>query len=94
MDVTREDVLRCARLAGLHLAEEEIAPLARDMARLLTHAQSLESLDLEGVEPTIHGLDRPLPRREDQPRPGLTREQALANAPESDQGHFRVPRAL
>jgi len=36
MDVTRDDVLRCARLTGLNLQEAEIEPLRRDMERLLT----------------------------------------------------------
>ncbi len=94
MDVTREDVLRCARLAGLSLAEEEIEPLRRDMARLLSQAEKLGQLPLEGIEPTLHGLERPLPRRDDEPREGLTQAQALANAPDTERGHFRVPKVL
>jgi len=92
MDVTREDVLRCAALTRLSLKEEEIEPLRRDMAQLLSHAQSLDTLDLEGVEPA--SLDRPLPRREDVPREGFTQAEALANAPRTDRGHFAVPRVL
>ena len=46
MDVTREDVLRCARLAHLRLAEEEIEPMRQAMAQVLTHAASLDELDL------------------------------------------------
>jgi aspartyl-tRNA(Asn)/glutamyl-tRNA(Gln) amidotransferase subunit C len=94
MDVTRADVLRCAQLAHLNLDEAEIEPLRRDLAEILSHAQSLDRLDLEGVEPTTHGLDLPLPRRADEPRPGLTPDQALANAPETDRGYFVVPRVL
>jgi len=94
MDVTREDVLRCARLTCLNLREEEIEPLRRDMEQLLTHAESLNSLDLEGVEPTTHGLELPQRRREDLILPSFTQSQALANAPDADQGHFRVPRVL
>lgn len=94
MDVTREDVLHCAQLAGLSLAEAEIEPLRRDMARLLSQAEKLGQLPLEGVEPTLHGLDLPLPRRADLDRPGLSQAQALANAPDAEQGHFRVPKVL
>lgn len=94
MEVTREDVLRCAELACLDLDEEEIEPLRRDMARILSHAQSLDSLDLEGVEPCTHGLDMALPRRADEPRPGFTQEEALANAPRADQGCFLVPKVM
>ena len=94
MDVTREDVLRCAALARLSLQEAEIEPLRLDMARLLSHAESLDALPLEGVEPWVRGLDLPLSRREDIPREGLTQAEALANAPESDRGHFVVPKVL
>ena len=94
MDVTREDVLRCAALAHLSLREEEVEPMRRAMARMLTHAASLDELPLDQVEPMLQALDRPLPRREDEPQEAFTRDQALANAPEQDRGHFVVPKVL
>lgn len=94
MEVTREDVLRCARLTDLSLQEEEIEPLRRDMAQLLSHAESLNGLDLEGVEPSIHGPDMALPRREDRARLGFDQAEALANAPDPDHGYFRVPKVI
>ena len=94
MEVTREDVLRCAKLAALSLREDEVEPMRLGMAQMLSHAQSLDALDLEGVEPTTHGLERPLPRRADEPRDSFTQAEALANAPEADRGLFRVPRVL
>ena len=92
MDVTRDDVLRCARLAHLSLREEEIEPLREAMTRLLSHAEALNELDLEGVEPMTHGLNIPLPRRADVVVDTFTQAQALANAPQADQGHFVVPK--
>lgn len=100
MEVTREDVLRCAALTRLSLQEEEIEPLRRDMERLLSHAESLGDLDLRDVEPRTHahahahGLDLPQARREDVARPGFTQAEALANAPEAERGFFVVPRVL
>ena len=94
MDVTREDVLRCAKLTNLSLAEAEIEPLRRDMERLLSQAEKLGQLPLEGVEPMLHGLDIPLPRRADLPGESLSQSDALANAPKSERGHFRVPKVL
>ncbi len=93
MDVTREDVLRCARLADLRLEEAEIEPMRHAMAQLLTHAQSLDALDLAGVEPTLHALPLALPRREDVEGECLSQAEALGNAPAAEQGHFRVPKA-
>ncbi len=94
MEVTREDVLRCARLTNLSLREEEIEPLRRDMTQLLSHAESLNSLSLEGVEPTIHGPGIVLLRREDRVLPGFSQAEALANAPDQARGHFRVPKVI
>jgi aspartyl-tRNA(Asn)/glutamyl-tRNA(Gln) amidotransferase subunit C len=94
MEVTREDVLRCAELAHLSLTEEEIEPMRRAMEDLLTHASSLNELNLEGVEPWPTGQESRLPRREDEAREGFTQEEALQNAPEADRGLFLVPKAL
>ncbi|HEY6009026.1 MAG TPA: Asp-tRNA(Asn)/Glu-tRNA(Gln) amidotransferase subunit GatC [Geobacteraceae bacterium] len=94
MDVTREDVLRCAALAHLSLREEEIEPMRVAMAGMLSHAASLDDLPLDDVEPMFQALAHPLPRREDEARDTFTQAQALANAPEQDRGHFVVPKVL
>ncbi len=94
MDVTREDVLRCARLAHLSLEESEVEPLREGMAQVLNHARSLDELDLEGVPPMLQGLVHALPRREDVVTPSLTQAQALSNAPASAHGQFQVPKVL
>jgi aspartyl-tRNA(Asn)/glutamyl-tRNA(Gln) amidotransferase subunit C len=94
MEVTRADVLRCAQLAHLNLEEAEIEPMRLAMTQMLSHAQSLDQLDLEGVEPSTHGMDLTLLRRPDEPAPGFTQEQALANAPQSSQGYFLVPKVM
>jgi aspartyl-tRNA(Asn)/glutamyl-tRNA(Gln) amidotransferase subunit C len=94
MEVTREDVLRCAQLAQLSLDPTEIEPMRQAMTQLLSHAESLNQLDLDGVEACTHGLDMALPRRPDEVRPGFTQDQALANAPQADQGYFLVPKVM
>jgi aspartyl-tRNA(Asn)/glutamyl-tRNA(Gln) amidotransferase subunit C len=94
MEVTREDVLRCAALAHLNLREEEVEPMRLAMARMLTHAASLDELPLDQIEPMLAGQGRALPRRADEPRDTFTQEQALANAPAQDRGFFVVPKVL
>jgi len=94
MEVTREDVLRCATLTQLSLKEEEIEPLRLAMEQMLSHAASLDELPLDQVEPMLAGLGRPLPRREDVVRESFTQTEALANAPAQDRGYFVVPRVL
>lgn len=94
MEVTRDDVLRCAKLARLNLREEEIEPLRGAMVQILTRAEKLAALDLEGVPPLLHALQAALPRREDEIGESLTQAQALAHAPEARDGHFVVPKVL
>jgi aspartyl-tRNA(Asn)/glutamyl-tRNA(Gln) amidotransferase subunit C len=94
MEITREDVLRCAALAHLSLREDEVEPMRVAMAQMLTHAASLDELPLDQVEPMLAGLGRPLPRREDVPGESFTQEQALANAPAQDRGYFTVPKVM
>ena len=94
MEITRDDVLNCARLACLSLQEEEIEPLRRDMERLLNQAERLDRLPLEGVEPCSHGISIPLACREDEIEASLTQAEALGNAPKTSAGHFSVPQVM
>lgn len=93
MEVTREDVLRCAELARLSLREDEIEPMRQAMTQMLSHAASLDELDLEQVPPMLGGLAQ-APRREDLPTASFSQAEALANAPDQDRGQFVVPKVL
>lgn len=94
MQVSREEVLHCAKLVHIKLEEHEIEPMRKDMERLLNHAQSLNELDLDNVEPTLHGLDIAMQRRLDVPKPFFTQKEALQNAPKQDKGYFLVPKVM
>ena len=94
MQVTREDVLRCARLAHLSLREDELEPMREAMARMLSHAASLDELPLDSVEPMLMGQARPLPRQADEAQATFSQAEALANAPQQERGQFVVPKVL
>jgi aspartyl-tRNA(Asn)/glutamyl-tRNA(Gln) amidotransferase subunit C len=82
-----------ARLARLSLTDEERTLFARQLEEILGYARSIQALDTTGVEPMSHaGLAAPL--REDEASPGLDRATALAAAPDTADGLFRVPRVL
>jgi len=98
--VNREQVLQLAALAHLSLSDEEIESLSADLEQILGYAERLQRLDTEGVEPTSHALlaagsggEAPA-TREDAPRPGLDREEALEGAPDGADGLFKVPKVL
>ena len=91
MAITREDVLHVARLARLEIPEDQIEHVQAELRAILEAVGKVSELDLEGVEPTSHPLDLVNVWGEDEPRPSLPREDALANAPDPADGAFRVP---
>jgi aspartyl-tRNA(Asn)/glutamyl-tRNA(Gln) amidotransferase subunit C len=88
------DVDYVANLARIHLTEDERAAFGRQLNDILTYVQELNTLDVEGVEPTAHAVPVTNVFRDDVVRPGIRPEQALANAPASRSGQFLVPRIL
>jgi aspartyl-tRNA(Asn)/glutamyl-tRNA(Gln) amidotransferase subunit C len=89
--IGREEVLHVAGLARLEIPEAEIAVVQEQLGAILEAVGKVAELDLADVEPTSHPLDLVNAWDPDEPRPSLTREQALANAPDPQQGMFRVP---
>jgi aspartyl-tRNA(Asn)/glutamyl-tRNA(Gln) amidotransferase subunit C len=89
--ITREDVLHVARLARLEVPEDEIEAVQAQLSAILEAVGKVGELDLSDVEPTSHPLDIVNAWDEDEPRPSLPREEALANAPDPADGLFRVP---
>jgi len=91
MDISREEVLHVARLARLALTEDEIARLTDELDKILDAVGVVSELDLADVPPTSHPLDLVNVWDEDVPRDSLPLEDVLANAPEPEDGLFRVP---
>ena len=91
--ISREDVSYVARLARLHLEEEEQERMTRELSGVLDYVQHIEELDLEGVKPTARVVDLLNVLRPDEVVPGLTHEEALSNAPDVADGGFAVPAA-
>ena len=94
MILSREEVEHVAYLARLELSEEEKEAYTRQLNSILDFMQKLNELDTTAVEPMAHVLPLVNVLREDEVRPGLTREEALSGAPDRDQGQFRVPRIV
>jgi aspartyl-tRNA(Asn)/glutamyl-tRNA(Gln) amidotransferase subunit C len=99
MKMDLKQVHYTAGLANLHLTPEEAERMARDMGAVLEHMDKLSQLDTTGVEPMSQVLFAAEPTatlREDVvlPEHVFTTEEALANAPQSGSGHFKVPRVI
>ena len=93
MAITRDEVLHVARLARLDLTDDEIDRFTDQLSAILEAVAKVSELDLSGVEPTAHPLDLVNVWAEDEPRPSLSVDEALANAPDRHDGFFKVPPA-
>lgn len=94
MAIDEAAVRHVARLARLDLTDEEVRTYGAQLAGILAHVERLATLDLDGVEPLSPAAEPIAALREDAARPGLAREEALANAPERDAASFLVPRII
>lgn len=94
MKITRKDVEHVALLSRLELAEGEVDKFTGQFNAILGYIEVLNKLDTAGVEPTAHVLPLRNVMRPDEARPSLPRELALANAPEEEDGYFKVPKIL
>ena len=89
--ITREDVLHIAALARLELTEAEVEEYQRQLSAVLEYFSRLQRVDTGDIPPTASVLPPRSVLRPDEPRPGLSREALLSNAPEVEDGQFRVP---
>ena len=94
MEISKEQVEHVAKLARLEVSEDEKTIFARQLSGILTHIDRLKELDTAGVEPTATVLPTDNVFREDEVRPSLSQEAALANAPDQAEGFFSVPKIL
>lgn len=92
--LSREEVQHVARLARLHLSDEELERMREQLDAILAYIDKLKELDVEGVEPTSHAVPLVDVMRDDELAPCLPQETALANAPDRAGEFFRVPRII
>jgi aspartyl-tRNA(Asn)/glutamyl-tRNA(Gln) amidotransferase subunit C len=89
--IDRDEVLHVARLARLRLDEDEVQTIARELSGVLDHIARIGELNLDGVPPTAHVVEVTGRLRADEPRPCLSREVALEQAPAVQDDGFLVP---
>ena len=91
MPLSKDEVRHVAMLAriGLEPGDEEF--YAGQLSGILGHIDRLQQLDTGDIPPTAQVVEIASRLREDEPRPSLTQEEALANAPAAVNGMFRVP---
>ena len=94
MGLSREEVQHVAELAKLGLTEEEEGLFSEQLSAILEHAERLQEIDTENVPPTAHSIHLQNVMRDDEVVASYPREDILANAPQSEQGSFKVQAVL
>lgn len=94
MQIDKKQVEYVARLARLTLTEEEKETYTSQLNDILDYAAKLDQLDTKDIVPTAHVLPLKNVLREDKTGHCLDQERVLANAPEKEEGMFKVPRVI
>jgi aspartyl-tRNA(Asn)/glutamyl-tRNA(Gln) amidotransferase subunit C len=87
-------VRHIGKLSRIALNDEEVARFADQLGDVLGAFDKLQQLDTETVQPMAHAVELKNVLADDQPREGLSSEQALANAPQRQGDYYKVPRVL
>ncbi|MEI6750984.1 MAG: Asp-tRNA(Asn)/Glu-tRNA(Gln) amidotransferase subunit GatC [Candidatus Saccharibacteria bacterium] len=93
--ITKEDVLRLARLSRLHLTDEEVSKYQVEIEAMLGYVEQLKSVDLGDLEPTsqVTGLKNVM-RQDTEKSYGASPEQLLKNSTSIVEGQIKVRRML
>ena len=88
--ISRDEVAHLARLARLALTDDELDGFAGQRGAILEHVSQIRAVDVTDVEATDSPLKSVNVTRPDVVEPGLSQEEALAQAPESAEGRFQL----
>ncbi|MBF0193340.1 MAG: Asp-tRNA(Asn)/Glu-tRNA(Gln) amidotransferase subunit GatC [Magnetococcales bacterium] len=94
MSINADTVKHVANLARLNISDDEVESHTNQLSQILGLMDQLNSLPTDNVEPMTHAVDMLMPAREDVVVNGDSREILLNCAPDSEDGHFRVPKII
>jgi|TARA_B100000315_G_C14046164_1_gene349751 aspartyl-tRNA(Asn)/glutamyl-tRNA(Gln) amidotransferase subunit C len=94
MKLDHEEILHIARLAKLGLTEAEADKLSKQLSDILEHFEVLQQVDTADIPPTAQPISLQNVMRDDEMTPSLTTKQVLSNAPQEENGLFRVRAVL
>ncbi|MBF0622447.1 MAG: Asp-tRNA(Asn)/Glu-tRNA(Gln) amidotransferase subunit GatC [Magnetococcales bacterium] len=94
MAIESEVVKHVATLARLNITSEELTTYTEQLSNILGIMDQLDQVPTDGVEPMSHAVDVQIPERDDVVTNTNNQSAMLANAPDSEEGHFRVPKII
>ena len=92
--IDSDTVRKIGVLSRIELSDDQVEVLSGQLGSILGYFDKLQELDTENVEPLAHGADVSNVLADDIPRPSLSPDQALANAPARDGDFFKVPKVI
>jgi aspartyl-tRNA(Asn)/glutamyl-tRNA(Gln) amidotransferase subunit C len=94
MSVTINDVDHIARLSKLEFSEMEKEKFTHQFNDILKYMEQLNSVDTTNVEPLAQVIELSNVFRDDVVKPSVPTEEALKNAPDKTDEHFKVPKVI
>jgi aspartyl-tRNA(Asn)/glutamyl-tRNA(Gln) amidotransferase subunit C len=94
MKLTREDVLKLAKLSRLKLSEDEIVKFQTELSAILGYVNQLDSVDVEGVRPTYQVTGLTSVFREDEVNKQVEQEKLMKNVPDTEKSLIKVKRMI
>jgi len=89
--LTEAEVTHVAKLARLTLSPGELTTMTSELSAIISYVHKLSELDTTGVLPTAQVQVARAPLRPDEPRPSLSHDEALSQAPRVAHDGFAVP---
>ena len=94
MSLTADEVRWVAKLARLQFSDADLETMTRQLGAIVDYVNQLQQVNTDGVEPLNHALPVHNVFRDDDPRPSLSVDAALANAPDRRGDFYGVPAVL
>lgn len=94
MKISAEEIKKIALLSRLNIDDDQIEEVGKQLNDILAYMDLLNQVDITDVAPTAHAVSMRNVMRDDVPQPSLSNEKALSNAPEPENGYFKVPKVI
>lgn len=94
MKISREEIKNLGILSRLSIDDAMMNQTEKALNDILGYVEELDALDLTDVAPMAHAVELTNVFRKDEVKSSLKHELALSNAPEEEDGYFKVPRVV
>lgn len=94
MKISAEEIKKIALLSRLEIKEDQMDAVGKQLNDILSYMDLMSQVDITDVQPTAHAVSLSNVMRDDVPQKSISNEAALQNAPEPDDGYFKVPKVI